>query len=76
MRAFITHRVSGSEELRAKLEQVGSDLAAVQKAATDGAEALKLAEWEKEAVCAEVDWLKEEDRVVETKCKEAEQENA
>lgn len=47
MRAFITHRVGGSEELCAKLEQVESDPAAAQKATADGAEALKLAKREK-----------------------------
>nr|CAN69029.1 hypothetical protein VITISV_000839 [Vitis vinifera] len=39
MGAFITEQMGGSEELRAKLEWVESDLAIAQKVAADGAEA-------------------------------------
>lgn len=47
MRAFISHRLSGSKELHMKLKQVDADLAAVQKAVADGAETLKLVKGEK-----------------------------
>lgn len=49
-----------------------SDLAAAQKAAVDGVEALKPAEEEKEAICAESEWLKEECKATKAKRKEAE----
>ena len=42
----------------------------------EGAEALKLAEREREAICAEVDKLKKEGEAVEVKLKGAEQENS
>lgn len=58
------------------MEYVESDLVAAHKATTKGAEALKLAEEEKETVCAEAVKLREEGRTVEAKRKEAEQENA
>lgn len=41
MGAFITEQMGGSEELRAKLEWVESDLAIAQKVAADGAEAVR-----------------------------------
>lgn len=58
MRAFISHRMSTTEELRARLEQVESELAATQKAADDGAKALKTAEVKKEATQVEADQLR------------------
>ena len=76
MRAFISHRMSGSEELRAQLERAKSDLATTQKVTPDRTEALKLVEMENEVVHAEADKLREEGRTVGAKCKEAEQENA
>lgn len=72
MRAFISHRMSSIEELYAKLEQVKSDLVAAQKAATDGAEALKMAEGEKEAAQAKAERMKRESEATEAKCQEAE----
>lgn len=58
MRAFISHRMSTTEELRARLEQVESELAATQKAADYGAKALKTAEVKKEATQVEADQLR------------------
>lgn len=75
MKTFITHRMSGREELRAKLERVESDLAATQKTAADGAEALKLVDGEKETIRDESEWLRNEGKTVEAKCKGVEQEN-
>ncbi|KAJ9687279.1 hypothetical protein PVL29_015956 [Vitis rotundifolia] len=74
MRAFICHRMSNGEELRAKLEWVESDLASAQKAAVEGAEALKLAEGEKELIRIKVDKLRKESKTAEVKLKEAEHE--
>lgn len=76
MRAFISHRLDGSEELRVKLERVEADLAAAQKAVADGAEALKLVEKENGAIHAKADRLKEKEKAMEAKFKGAEQENS
>ena len=62
--------------MHARLERVKTDLVAAQKVAMEGAEALKLAEREREAICAEVDKLKKEGEAVEVKLKGAEQENS
>lgn len=59
MQAFISHHPSDIEELRAKLEQVETDLAATQKAVADGTERLKLVEGEKGTIRVESDRLKE-----------------
>ncbi|KAJ9693665.1 hypothetical protein PVL29_009562 [Vitis rotundifolia] len=65
MRAFITQCMSGIKELHIKLESVESDLATTQKAAADGAEALKSVEEEKETVWAEIEGLREEGKAAE-----------
>lgn len=75
MRAFISHRLDSTEELRVKLEQVEADLAAAQKAVADGAETLKLVERENGAIHAKADRLKEKEETMEAKFKGAEQEN-
>lgn len=61
MRAFISHHLGSSEEMRARLKQVETDLVATQKAVVKGAEALKLTEEEGErrTIRAEADKLKE-----------------
>lgn len=76
MRAFITQRVNDTQKLRTKLEQVENDLAMAQKAAIDGAEALKMVEEEKEAVRVEVEQLREEEKTAEAKHQKTKQENA
>lgn len=76
MGTFISHRMSSSEELCAKLERVESDLAVTQKVAVEGAEALKLVDGKKEVARAEANKLREEGKTTEAKCKEAEHENA
>ncbi|KAL6319831.1 hypothetical protein AAG906_036896 [Vitis piasezkii] len=59
---FVSHRLGGGEELRARLERVKTDLVAAQK--------------ERETICVEVDKLKKEGEAVEVKLKGAEQENS
>lgn len=59
MRTFISHRMSGGEELHTRLERTENDLAATQKTVAERVEALKLAEGEREAIRAEADKLKE-----------------
>lgn len=75
MRAFITQRIGGSEELRAKLEWVESNLAAVQKAIADGVKVVKLVERERETARVEADQLREKGKVAQAKCKVVEHEN-
>lgn len=59
MRTFISHRMSGGEELHTRLERTENDLATTQKTAAERVEALKLVEGEKEAIRVEADKLKE-----------------
>lgn len=72
MRAFVSHRLGGGEELRARLERVETDLATAQKVAIEEAEALKFVEGEREVIHAEADKLKKEGEIVEAKLKGAE----
>lgn len=76
MRAFISYRMSDSEKLRTRLERAENDLIAIQKATAEGAEALKLAEGDREPIHAEADKLRKESEIAETKLKGVEQENS
>lgn len=76
MRVFISYRMSDSEKLRTRLERAENDLIAIQKATTEGAEALKLAEGDREPIHAEADKLRKESEIAETKLKGVEQENS
>lgn len=76
MRAFISHRMSEGEELHARLERAKNNLIAAQKAAVEGAEALQLAEGEREAIRAKADKLRKKGGVAKTKLKRAKQENS
>lgn len=85
MRAFISHRMSHAEELRVKLEQVEGELAAAQKVAAEGVEALRRAEEERDALqmederlrkeSEEAERLRKERESMEAKFQESEQEN-
>lgn len=76
MRAFISHRLDGGEELRLRLEQSKTDLAVVLKIAAEKAKALKKAEEEREAFRIESEGMKKQEEISEAKLKEAEQENS
>lgn len=71
MRAFISHRLDGGEELRLRLEQSKTDLAVVLKTAAEKAKALKKAEEEREAF-----WIESEGMRKQEEISEAEQENS
>lgn len=71
MRAFISHRMSGGEELRTRLERAKNNLVVAQKLAAEGVEALKLAEGERKMIHAEADKLRKNSGVAETKLKRA-----
>lgn len=62
MRTFISHRMSGSEELRAKLEHMETDFVASQKAVVERVETLKLVEEEKASAHVETNKLRKEGR--------------
>lgn len=47
MKAFVSYRMDGEEELRLRLEQSQTDLAATRKAAAQRAEALKRSQEER-----------------------------
>ena len=75
IRAFIFHHSSGVEELRSRLEKVEGELAAAQKAVTDGAEQLSRAEEEKGVIQAEADMLKKEKEALADQVNRVKQEN-
>ena len=76
MQSFISYRLGGSEDLRSRLERSETDLAAAQKAATEGVEALKKAGEKKEVFQVVVNKLKNEGEVAKAKLKKAEQETS
>ena len=75
MKTFISQQMGGRKELRSKLVWAEGDLAAAYKAVTDGAEALRKTEEQREATQAETRRLRKEENAAKAKCKDAEQEN-
>ena len=75
MKTFISQQMGGRKELRSKLVWAEGDLAAAYKAVTDGAEALRKTEEQREATQAETHRLRKEENAAEAQCKDAEQEN-
>lgn len=72
MKMFLTQQLDNDKELRTRLEQTESDLAATQKAILDEERLLKKTNEEMEAVKIEARWMGEEKKVVEAKCKDME----
>lgn len=72
MKIFLTHQLDNDKELRTRLEQTESDLAAVQKAILDEERLLKKTNEEMKAVKAEARRMGEEKKVIEAKCKDME----
>lgn len=72
MRAFFTQQLSSNEELRTQLEWVESDLAATQKAVTDGAKLPNETKKERKVAKADVCQMKEEREAAEAKRKDVE----
>lgn len=71
MRAFISHRLDGGEELRLRLKQSETDLAAVRKVVAQKAEALKKAEEERETFRIELEGMRKREKNLGAKLKEA-----
>lgn len=74
MRTFLTQQLDNNEKLRTQLERVESELVTAQKAITDGDLLLNESNGENEAVKIEEWQMKDERKVAEAKCKDAEQE--
>lgn len=55
MKAFVSHRIGGKEELRLRLEQFEANLAATQKVASENVEALRRFEEDKETLQIELE---------------------
>lgn len=71
MRAFTSHRLDGGEELRLRLKQSETDLAAVRKVVAQKAEALKKAEEERETFRIELEGMRKWEKTLGAKIKEA-----
>lgn len=76
MKAFVSHRMDGKEELRQRLEQSEANLATTQTNALEKAEALKRAEEDKEALRVELVEAKSREEDMEIRLNEAEREKA
>lgn len=76
MKAFVSHRMGGEEELRSRLEQSEANLAAAQKIAAENAEALRRSQEDKEALQIELEEAKNQEKAIETRLNEAEDDRA
>ena len=76
MKAFVSHRMSGEEELHSRLEQAEANLIAVQRASEESAEALKRSQDDNEALRIELEEAKSREEATETCLHEAEDERA
>lgn len=76
MKAFVSHRMDGEEELRRRLEQYEANLAAARKAAVESAEALKRSEREKEALRSKLERVKSWEEARRARLKDVEHEKA
>ena len=74
MKAFVSHRIDGEEELRLRLEQSETNLATAWKAPTESGEALKRSKREKEAFWIELEGVRSREKATRAKLKEAEHE--
>lgn len=76
MKAFVSYRMGGKEELRLKLQQSEIDLAIAQKAAAENAEALRRSEDDKEALRIELEEVKSRKKAIGDRLNEVESEKA
>ncbi|KAL6328594.1 hypothetical protein AAG906_038789 [Vitis piasezkii] len=76
MKAFVSYRMGGKEELRLKLQQSEIDLAIAQKAAAENAEALRRSEDDKEALRIELEEVKSREKAIGDRLNEVESEKA
>ncbi|XP_034708908.1 uncharacterized protein LOC117931950 [Vitis riparia] len=76
MKAFVSQRMSGEEELRSRLEQVEASLSAARRASEESAEALKKSQDDNEALRIELAEAKRREEATEARLHEAEDETA
>ena len=76
MKAFVSQRVSGEEELRSRLEQAEASLSAVRRASEESAEALKRSQDDNEALQIELAEVKSREEPTDARLYEAENETA
>ena len=72
MKAFVSHRMGGEEELRSRLEQVKANLTAARRASEENAEALKRSQDDNEALRIKLEEAKSREEATETRLNEAE----
>ena len=76
MKAFVSQRMSGEEELRSRLEQAEASLFAAWRAFEESAEALKRSKDDNEALRIELAKAKRRENATEARLHEAEDETA
>lgn len=76
MKAFVSHRMGGEEELHLRLEQSKANLAAAQKATIENVDALRRFEEDKEALRIKLEEAKNQEKATEARLNEAERERA
>ncbi|KAL6316200.1 hypothetical protein AAG906_017747 [Vitis piasezkii] len=76
MKAFVSQRMSGEEELRSRLEQAEASLSAARRASEESAEALKRSQDDNEALRIELVEAKRREEATEARLHEAEDETA
>ena len=76
MKAFVSQRMSGEEELRSRLEQAEASLSAARRASEESAEALKRSQNDNEALWIELAEAKSREEATDARLHEAENEMA
>lgn len=76
MKAFVSHRMGGEEELCLRLQRSETDLAVAQRAAAESAEALRRVEDDKVALRAELEEVKSREEVMGERLNDVESEKA
>ena len=76
MKAFVSQRMSGEEELRSRLEQAEASLSAARRASEKSAEALKRSQDDNEAIRIELAEAKSREEATDARLHEAENEMA
>ncbi|KAL6334838.1 hypothetical protein AAG906_022827 [Vitis piasezkii] len=76
MKAFVSQRMSGEEELRSRLEQAEASLSAARRASEESVEALKRSQDDNEALRIELVEAKSREEATDARLHEAENETA
>lgn len=76
MKAFVSHRMDGEEELCLRLQQFETDLVVDQRAIVESAEGLRRAEDDKEALRTELEEVKNREEAIADQLNDVESEKA